>query len=460
MLDSIRNIFSIPELRRRVIFTLLLLAVYRIGAQIPNPGISADALAEFWQTQKGTIFGFIDLFSGRAMSRMTIFALGIMPYISASIILQLLQVVWPFLERLSKEGELGRKKITQYTRYGTLLICFIQSMGIGVFLQSLRSPGGARIVPHPGVGFQLLTVLTLTTGTIFIMWLGEQISERGIGNGISLIIFAGIVVDLPRGLQSVVSGFRTGSMDPLRIIFLVALMLAVIAVIVFVERGQRRIPVSYAKRVVGRRVYGGQSTHLPLRVNTGGVIPIIFAASIITIPQTIAQLIKIPVFQTISQQFNIGMPLYNLLYVAAIIFFTYFYVSIVFNPVDVADNLRKYGGFIPGIRPGKNTSDYIDTTLSRITLVGAVYLAAIAILPEFLITGIKVQGIPLIGNFLEANLPRWFTQGLGVDFYFGGTSILIVVGVAMDTLQQIEAQLVMRHYDGFMRRSRIRGRRG
>jgi preprotein translocase subunit SecY len=460
MLDSIRNIFSIPELRRRVLFTLFLLAVYRIGAQIPNPGISADALAEFWQTQKGTIFGFIDLFSGRAMSRMTIFALGIMPYISASIILQLLQVVWPFLERLSKEGELGRKKITQYTRYGTLLICFIQAMGIGVFLQSLRSPGGARIVPNPGIGFQLLTVLTLTTGTIFIMWLGEQISERGIGNGISLIIFAGIVVDLPRGLQSVVSGLRTGNMDPLRLIFLVALMLAVIAIIVFVERGQRRIPVSYAKRVVGRRVYGGQSTHLPLRVNTGGVIPIIFAASIITIPQTIAQLIKIPIFQTISQQFNIGMPLYNLLYVAAIIFFTYFYVSIVFNPVDVADNLRKYGGFIPGIRPGKNTSDYIDTTLSRITLVGAVYLAAIAILPEFLITGIKVQSLPFVGNFLEANLPRWFTQGLGVDFYFGGTSILIVVGVAMDTLQQIEAQLVMRHYDGFMRRSRIRGRRG
>jgi len=460
MLDSIRNIFSIPELRRRVLFTLLLLAIYRIGAQIPNPGISADALAEFWQTQKGTIFGFIDLFSGRAMSRMTIFALGIMPYISASIILQLLQVVWPFLERLSKEGELGRKKITQYTRYGTLLICFIQAMGIGVYLQSLRSPGGARIVPNPGLGFQFLTVLTLTTGTIFVMWLGEQISERGIGNGISLIIFAGIVVDMPRGFLSIVSGLRTGNMDPLRLIFLIALMLAVIAIIVFVERGQRRIPVSYAKRVVGRKVYGGQSTHLPLRVNTGGVIPIIFAASIITIPQTIAQLIKIPVFQTISQQFNIGMPLYNLLYVSAIIFFTYFYVSIVFNPVDVADNLRKYGGFIPGIRPGKNTSDFIDTTLSRITLVGAVYLAAIAILPEFLITGFKVQSLPLIGNFLDANLPRWFTQGLNVDFYFGGTSILIVVGVAMDTMQQIEAQLVMRHYDGFMRRSRLKGRRG
>jgi preprotein translocase subunit SecY len=460
MLDSIRNIFSIPELRKRVIFTLLLLAVYRIGAQIPNPGISATALAEFWQTQKGTIFGFIDLFSGRSFSRMTIFALGIMPYISASIILQLLQVVWPYLERLSKEGELGRKKITQYTRYGTLLICVIQGLGISIFLQQLTSPGGLRIVPNPGIGFQLLTVLTLTTGTVFIMWLGEQISERGIGNGISLIIFAGIVVDFPRSIQSLVSGLRTGNMDPLRLIFLIVLMLAVVAIIVFVERGQRRIPVSYAKRVVGRKVYGGQSTHLPLRVNTGGVIPIIFAASIITIPQTIAQLIKIPVFQRIAQQFNIGMPLYNLLYVAAIIFFTYFYVSIVFNPVDVADNLRKYGGFIPGIRPGKNTSDFIDTTLSRITLVGAIYLAAIAILPEFLITGIKVQTLPFIGNFLDQNLPKWFTQGLNVDFYFGGTSILIVVGVAMDTLQQLEAQLVMRHYDGFMRRSRIRGRRG
>ncbi len=460
MLQSIRNIFSIPELRRRVIFTLLLLAVYRIGAQIPNPGISAEALAEFWQAQKGTIFGFIDLFSGRNMSRMTIFALGIMPYISASIILQLLTVVWPYLERLSKEGELGRKKITQYTRYGTLVICLIQAAGISFFLESLRSPGGAKIVPSPGWGFRFLTVLTLTTGTVFIMWLGEQISERGIGNGISLIIFAGIVVDFPRGLYSVVSGLRTGNMDPLRLIFLVVLMLSVLAIIVFVERGQRRIPVSYAKRVIGRRVYGGQSTHLPLRVNTGGVIPIIFAASIITIPQTIAQMSNIPFLQSIAQQFNIGMPLYNLFYIAAIIFFTYFYVSIVFNPVDVADNLRKYGGFIPGIRPGKNTSDFIDTTLSRITLIGAIYLAAIAILPEFLITGIKVQTLPFIGDFLEANLPRWFTQGLNVDFYFGGTSILIVVGVAMDTLQQIEAQLVMRHYDGFMRRTRIRGRRG
>ena len=460
MLESIRNIFSIPDLRRRVIFTLAILAVYRIGAQIPNPGISATALAEFWEVQKGTILGFVDLFSGQNMSRMTVFALGIMPYISASIILQLLQVVWPYLERLSKEGELGRKKITQYTRYGTLLICVIQSFGISMFLERLTSPGGAPIVPNPGWGFRFLTVLTLTTGTVFIMWLGEQISERGIGNGISLIIFAGIVVNFPRGIQSVLSGLRTGEMSPLRMIFLVILMLAVVAIIVFVERGQRRIPVSYAKRVIGRKIYGGQSTHLPLRVNTGGVIPIIFAASVITIPSTVAQLIKIPAFQTIAQQFALGMPLYNLLYIAAIIFFTYFYVSIIFNPSDVADNLRKYGGFIPGIRPGRNTSDFIDGVLSRITLVGAIYLAVVAIMPEFLITGFKVHTLPFIGDFLEANLPKWLTQGLNVNFYFGGTSILIVVGVAMDTLQQIEAQLVMRHYDGFMRRGRLRGRRG
>jgi preprotein translocase subunit SecY len=460
MLDSIRNIFSIPELRKRVIFTLLLLAVYRIGGQIPNPGISASALAEFWAQQKGSLLGFIDLFSGRYMSRMTIFALGIMPYISASIILQLLTVVWPYLERLSKEGELGRKKITQYTRYGTIGICFIQSFGIAAFLESLKAPGGAPIVPSGGWGFRLLTVLTLTTGTVFVMWLGEQISARGIGNGISLIIFAGIVVRFPSGLNNMVGGLRSGNMDPLKIIFLGALMVAVIAFIVFVERGQRRIPVSYAKRVVGRKVYGGQSTHLPLRVNTGGVIPIIFAASVITIPATLAQLVRVPAVQAIAQQFNMGMPLYNLFYVAAIIFFTYFYISIIFNPVDVADNLRKYGGFIPGIRPGKNTSDYIDEVLSRITLVGAVYLAVVAILPEFLITGLKVQALPWVGPWLEANLPKFITTGLGIDFLFGGTSILIVVGVAMDTMQQIEAQLVMRHYDGFMRRSRIRGRRG
>ena len=310
------------------------------------------------------------------------------------------------------------------------------------------------------MGFKLMTVLTLTTGTTFIMWLGEQISERGIGNGISLIIFAGIVVDIPRSMQSVVGQIRTGDVTPLRLIFLIAIMILVIGIIVFVERGQRRIPVSYAKRVVGRKIYGGQSTHLPLRVNTGGVIPIIFAASVITIPSTMAQMINVPFFQTIARQFGMGMPLYSLLYMASIIFFTFFYVSIIFNPSDVADNLRKYGGFIPGIRPGKNTSDFIDGVLSRLTLVGAIYLAAVAIMPEWMITGFRVQTLPVVGNFLDQNLPQWFTQGLNFDFYFGGTSILIIVGVAMDTLQQIEAQLVMRHYDGFMRRGRIKGRRG
>jgi len=457
MLDSIRNIFSIPDLRKRVIFTLLLLAVYRLGSQIPNPGINAEALDELWKSQRGTILGFVDLFSGRNMSNMTVFALGIMPYISASIILQLLTVVWPYLERLSKEGELGRKKITQYTRYGTLFICVIQALAIAIVLES--RPGGFNLVEHPGLGFKLMTILTLTTGTVFIMWLGEQISERGIGNGISLIIFAGIVVSVPSGIESIIGGLRTGDMDPLKLILLAVLMTAVIAFIVFVERGQRRIPVSYAKRIVGRKIYGGQSTHLPLRVNTGGVIPIIFAASIITIPATLARLVHAPFFAMIERQFAVGMPLYNILYIASIIFFTYFYVSIIFNPNDVAENLRKYGGFIPGIRPGQNTSEYIDGILSRITLIGALYLAAIAILPEFMMTGFKVHTLPWVGPWLDVNLPKWFTQGMNIDFYFGGTSILIVVGVAMDTLQQVEAQLVMRHYDGFMRRSRIRGRR-
>jgi preprotein translocase subunit SecY len=316
------------------------------------------------------------------------------------------------------------------------------------------------IVSNPGLWFQLMCILTLTTGTVFIMWLGEQISERGIGNGISLIIFAGIVVNFPSGIQGVITGLQTGTMDIIKITLIVLLMVAVIAFIVYVERGQRRIPVSYAKRIVGRKIYGGQSTHLPLRVNTGGVIPIIFAASIITIPSTMAGLIKIPFFQAVQRQFSMGMPLYNLLYVASIIFFTYFYVSIIFNPTDVADNLQKYGGFIPGIRPGKNTSDYIDSVLSRLTLVGAVYLAMLAILPEFLMTGFRVSGLPFIGSFLDRVLPSFITKGMQVSFYFGGTTILIVVGVAMDTLQQIEAQLVMRHYDGFMRRTRIRGRRG
>ena len=459
MLKSIRNMFSIPDLRKRIIFTLLMLAVYRMGAQIPNPGINSTALAEFFNQARGGFLGFMDLFAGRAFSKMTIFALGIMPYISAAIILELLVVVWPYLEKLKKEGELGQKKITQMTRYGTVLICIIQGFGIAVGLERTTSPTGMPVVMHPGWGFRLLTVLTLTAGTIFVMWIGEQITERGIGNGISLIIFAGIVIGLPSGIKSIVMKFRSGEMSPLTIIFLLAFMLAVTAFIVFVERGQRRIPVSYGKRVQGRKIYGGQSTHLPLKVNTGGVIPIIFASSVITFPATIAGFIKHPIAQSIARQLAWGMPLYNLLYISAIIFFTYFYISIIYNPQDVADNLKRYSGYIPGIRPGKNTAEYIDKILSRLTFIGAIYLAAVAILPEFLMAGFKVDAIPFIGSFLDANLPKWFTNGMGITFYFGGTSLLIVIGVAMDTLNQIESQLVMRNYESFTSRIRVRGRR-
>jgi len=459
LINFLRNIFVIPELRKRVIFTLLLLAVYRIGSQIVTPGLNSDALLAFFEQARGTFLGFIDMFSGKNMSKMTIFALGIMPYISASIILQLLQVVWPYLERISKEGELGRKKITQYTRYGTLGICLIQGLGIAIGLEKMN-PNGIPVVLNPGWGFRALTVLTLTTGTIFIMWLGEQISERGIGNGISLIIFAGIVIGMVPGVWNTLEGVKTGDMSPLKILFIALLMVVVVGFICFVEMGQRRIPVTYAKRIQGRRMMGGQSTFLPLKVNTGGVIPIIFASSVITFPATIAGFIKHPIAQKIAQQLNWGMPLYNLLYVTSIIFFTYFYISIIFNPSDVSDNLKKYGGFIPGIRAGKNTSDYIDDVLSKLTFIGAIYLALVALLPEFLMTGFKVGALPFVGDFLEANLPRWFYEGFNVKFYFGGTSILIVVGVAMDTVQQIEAQMTMRNYDSFSRKGRIRGRRG
>ncbi len=459
MIQFIRNIFIVPELRKRVLFTLMMLAVYRIGSQIVSPGINIEALASFFEQARGTFLGFVDMFSGQNMSRMTIFALGIMPYISASIILQLLQVVWPYLERLSKEGELGRKKITQYTRYGTVGICLVQSFGMAVGLEKM-SPGGIPVILNPGWGFRFLMVLTLTTGTIFVMWLGEQISERGIGNGISLIIFAGIVVGLVPGAVGVFEGLGTGDMSPLKIIVLLALMVTVTACIVYVEMGQRRIPVSYAKRIQGRRMMGGQSTFLPLKVNTGGVIPIIFASSVITFPATIAGFIKHPIAQKIAQQLNWGMPLYNLLYITAIIFFTYFYVSIIFNPKDVSENLKKYGGFIPGIRAGKHTSDYIDGVLSRLTFIGAIYLVVVALIPEFMMAGFKVGAIPFIGDFLEANLPKFLYEGMNVRFYFGGTSLLIVVGVAMDTVQQIESQLTMRNYDSFSGRGRIRGRRG
>jgi preprotein translocase subunit SecY len=461
MIESLRNIFQVGELRNRVLFTLGMLAVYRIGNHVVVPGVNTEALALLAEQARNTMFGLYDMFSGQNLSKMTIFALGIMPYISASIILQLLTVVWPYLERLSREGELGRRKITQYTRYGTIVLSLVQAASIAVFLERQSNvAGGLPLVYHGGWGFRFMTVLTLTTGTALVMWIGEQITERGIGNGMSLIIFAGIVVGLPRAVLTTIEQLSTGQMSLLRLLLLVVMMVAVIAAIIFMERGQRRVTVQYAKRLVGRRMYGGTSTHIPLKVNTGGVIPVIFASSLLALPATIAGISPFPALQKVAQQLAYGMPLYNLLYVSGIIFFAYFYTAIIFNPDDVAENMRKYGGFVPGIRPGKRTAEYIDTILTRITLVGAVYLALVAILPEFLITGFKVAPIPFIGEWLDTNLPEWFTQGMNVTFYFGGTSLLIIVGVAMDTVQQVESQLIMRHYDGFMKKTRIRGRRG
>ena len=459
-MESLKNIFTVSDLRNRVLFTLGLLGVYRVGHHIPTPGVNTAALAELARQSAGTMFGLYDMFSGGNLSRVTIFALGIMPYISASIILQLLTVVWPYLEKLSKEGELGRRKITQYTRYGTIVLSIVQSLGIAIYLErGTRMAGGLPLVYHPGLAFRLMTVLTLTTGTTFIMWLGEQITERGIGNGMSLIIYAGIVVGLPRAVIATFEQMRTGELGLIRLMILAVVMALVVAAIIFVERGHRRVTVQYAKRVVGRRMYGGSSTHIPLKVNTGGVIPVIFASSILAFPLTIAQMFKGAWAENFAAQLNIGMPLYNLLYIAGIVFFAYFYTAIIFNPDDVAENMRKYGGFIPGIRPGKRTAEHIDTILTRITLAGAIYLALIAILPQFLINGFKVAPIPFVGDWLDANLPKFITEGMNVQFYFGGTSLLIVVGVAMDTVQQVESQLIMRHYDGFMKKTRIRGRR-
>jgi preprotein translocase subunit SecY len=459
MFEKFANIFRIPDLRRRILFTLGLLAVYRLGGHIPTPGVNADRLQQFFEQNRGSFLGFVDLFSGGQLRRLTIFALGIMPYITASIILQLLTVVYEPLAKLQKEGELGRKKITQWTRYITVILSAIQSFGIAYGLQKQGD-----FVINPGVGFILMTMLTLTTGSAFIMWLGEQITERGVGNGMSLLIFAGIVVGLPRGIYDLIDKAKNAAWGGLTfplMVFLVAFMIAVVAFIVWVERSERRLPVQYAKRVVGRKVMGGQSTHLPLRVNAGGVMPVIFASSILTLPQTVGYgLRNNRYFGDLIRWLGWGEPLYTFLYAVGIIFFAYFYVSIVFNPSEVADNMRKYGGFIPGIRPGKRTADFINEVLTRITLVGALYLIIISFIPEWMITGIHLNHLygPL-GRFFE-NLPTWVTNGLGVNFYFGGTSLLIVVGVAMDTVTQIEAQLIMRHYDGFTPRSgRIRGRR-
>ena len=460
MIESFRNILSIPELRKRLMFTFGLLAVYRVGCNIPTPGVDPAALQEFMATLEGTLLGFFNTFTGGSLSRVAVFTLGIMPYITASIILQLLTVVVPYLEKLSKEGEMGRKKITQLTRYGTIVISVVQSTGISLFLERQTTPGGGVLVPSPGWGFRLMTILTLTTGCAFVMWLGEQISERGVGNGISLVIFSGIVVGLPGAIFDTLNNVRTGNMNIITLIVLGLFMLVVMGFIVLMERAQRRVPVQYAKRVVGRKVYGGQNTYLPLRVNTAGVIPVIFASSVVMIPSTIAGMFQNEWLQTIATYISWGQPIYYLLYITAIIFFCYFYVSIIFNPADTAENMRKYGGFIPGIRSGRRTAEYIDRILTRLTLVGAVYLASVSVLPEFLLAGVRVGGIPWIGATLDAALPAWVTQGMGINFYFGGTSLLIVVGVAMDTVQQVESQLVMRNYDGFMKKGRIRGRRG
>ncbi|MDP2961082.1 MAG: preprotein translocase subunit SecY, partial [candidate division Zixibacteria bacterium] len=427
MINTFQNIFKIPELRRKILFTLGILVVYRIGSHIPTPGVDAQALGEFFRQAGGSLLGLYDMFAGGAFAKATIFSLGIMPYISASIIMQLLGTVVPFFQKLQKEGEEGRRKITQYTRYGTVLISAVQAMATSLFLESINI-GGRYAVSNPGMGFRLLTMLTFTSGTIFIMWLGEQITDKGIGNGISLIIFIGIIARFPNAvieeIQNLLGGRRTIFTEA----FLVALMLAVVAATVLVTRAQRKIPVQYAKRVVGRKMYGGQSTHIPLSVNAAGIIPIIFAQSIMFAPSTLASFFPNSEFMhMVTSWFDAGTILYSVVYGLLIVFFAYFYTAIVFNPVDLADNMRKYGGFIPGIRPGKRTSEYIDRILTRITLPGAIFFAILAILPYFLM------------------------KKVNVNFYFGGTSILIVVGVALDTLQQIESHLVMRHYEGFMK---------
>jgi preprotein translocase subunit SecY len=429
---SYQSMFKIPELKRRILFTAMILIVYRLGGHVPTPGINLEALKSFFDQQRGTLVGLYDMFAGGNLRNATIFALGIMPYISASIILQLLQAVVPYFEKLAKEGEEGRKKITQYTRYGTVALAIIQSFGISLALE--RMPGG--IVAYPGMGFKLLTMLTLTTGTVFVMWLGEQITERGIGNGISLIIFIGIIARYPRDIINTLLQLQSGEMHWLKLLVVMAFMIIVIGGIIAITQGQRRIPVQYAKKIVGRRVYGGANTHIPLRVNTAGVIPIIFAQSIIMFPGTLVSFFRENAFfETLAQMFSPPHVVYILAYSLLIILFTYFYTAVILNPVDLADNMKKNSGFIPGVRPGKRTAEYIDRILTRVTLPGAVFLAAIAILPDMMI------------------------YHLNVPFYFGGTGLLIVIGVGLDTLQQIESHLLMRHYDGFMRRGRLRARR-
>ncbi|MCQ9208464.1 MAG: preprotein translocase subunit SecY [Omnitrophica bacterium] len=443
MLKNLANIFKIPDLRRKLLFTLGIFVVYRIGAYIPTPGIDSSALAQFFddiaQKQGGTLFGIMNMFSGGAMRRLTVFALGIMPYISASIILQLLTTVVPHLERLSKEGEAGRKKITQYTRYGTIVLAIVQSFFISLWLENPAHFQGLQIVQFAGLPFRLLTVLTLTTGTAFIMWLGEQIQEYGIGNGISLIITVGIISRLPSAVYQMIFYLRTGQMQPFVLLIMGVIMMGVIVAVILITQGQRRIPVQYARRIIGRRVYGGQSTYIPLRVNQAGVIPIIFAQSLILFPATLAGLMPHPALQSLANSLTRGGLLYIILYSGMIIFFTYFYTAVTFNPIDVAENMRKYGGFVPGIRPGKPTAQYFDFILTRITLPGAIFLAIIAVFPELIGAGFKVP-------FLVAS-------------FFGGTGLLIMVGVMLDTMRQVESHLLMRHYEGFMKKGKLRGRR-
>ncbi len=435
-MSTLQNILAIPELRRRILFTLSMLAIYRVGCHVPTPGIDAHVLAKFFEGTEGTLLGLVSAFTGGALQQMAVFALGIMPYISASIILQLLTVVFEPIEKLSKEGEQGRKKITEYTRYGTIILAVIQGTGIATGLQSMVGPAGEPVVPNPGIGFIIMTVITLTAGTAFIMWLGEQITERGIGNGISLIIFAGIVAGMPSAIVNSVRLVQTGAMTPTVIIFIVALMLVTVAAIVFMERAQRRVPIHYAKRVVGMRNMGGQASHLPLKINMSGVIPPIFASSIMMFPATIANFIDVPWVQTASAFLSPGHWVYNVFYIAFIVFFCYFYTAITFNPVNVADNIKNQGGFVPGIRPGKETADYLDTVLGRLTFAGAIYVSLVCVLPTVLISQ------------------------LNVPFFFGGTSLLIVVGVGMDTASQIEAHLISRSYEGFMKGVTLKGRHG
>ncbi len=435
MITSLRSIFKIQELRERILFTLGILIVYRIGGHVPTPGIDPAALGEFFSQAQGSLFGLYDMFVGGAFSKATIFSLGIMPYISASIIIQLLGSVIPYFQKLQKEGEEGRRKITQYTRYGTVFIAAMQALGTSVFLESITTSSGLKVVPIPGMGFKLLTMLTFTSGTIFIMWLGEQITEKGIGNGISLIIFIGIIARLPQAVMDEARLLFSGQRNLVELLFIIAFMVVVVAAIVMATRSMRKIPVQYAKRVVGRRVYGGQSTHIPLSVNSAGIIPIIFAQSIMFAPSTLTSFFPDSDFmQNLAGYFAPSSIVYNIFFALMIIFFAYFYTAIVFNPVDLADNMKKNGGFIPGIRPGKRTSDYIDRVLTRITLPGAIFFAVIAILPNIM------------------------SMTMNVTFYFGGTGLIIIVGVALDTLQQIESHLIMRHYDGFIKKGRMRGR--